>query len=62
MIAPDEPVAGGPPPSEAVLLRVRGLESRVQLLEQTVRDLAAALDRLDRDDAATMVRKTLDQL
>ncbi|GAA3248075.1 hypothetical protein ACFO1B_39130 [Dactylosporangium siamense] len=62
MIAPDEPVAGGFPPSDAVLLRVRRLESRVQLLELTVRDLAAALDRLDRDDAVTVVRRALDQL
>jgi hypothetical protein len=50
------------PPPAAVLLRLRRLESRVHVLEQTVRDLAAALDRMDQSDAETVVRRTLDQL
>jgi hypothetical protein len=61
-IPPQEPMAGLTPPPAAVLLRLRRLESRVQVLEQTVRDLSAALDRMDQSDAETVVRRTLDQL
>lgn len=57
-----EPVADHTPPVGDLLLHVHLLESRVHVLEQTVRDLAAALDRMDQSDAATMVRRTLDQL
>jgi len=50
------------PPVADLTLRMRQLEARVQVLEQTVRDLGAALDRMDSSDAATVVRRTLDQL
>ncbi|WP_327002171.1 hypothetical protein OHA72_44690 [Dactylosporangium sp. NBC_01737] len=61
-ITPEEPAANRTPPPADVLLRLRLLESRVQVLEQTVRDLETALDRLDQSDAATVVRRALDQL
>ncbi len=61
MTAPTNPVTTAPPVGE-LLRELRLLESRVHVLEQTVHDLAAALDRMDQNDAATVVRRTLDQL
>ena len=50
-----------PTPTDAPL-RLRQLEARVQVLEQAVRELAAALDRLELSDAAIVIRRTFDQL
>ncbi|MFF5234866.1 hypothetical protein [Dactylosporangium sp. NPDC000521] len=49
-------------PVDDIWIRVCLLESRVRVLEQTVRDLAAAVDRTDPNEAATVIRQALNQL